>query len=386
MSTRQSTNPRRGMTLVELLVAMGIIAVLAALFIGAASAATRTAREARTKQLIARLHSLVIERYDTYRTRRVEVNDLPDTNASGLRGSLQNDCGFNYPSNLRGFGLDPRIDAYTRLAATRELMKLEAPDRWSDVLLIDVPVTPVRVIAPIPPRYLRESPALRSVYLRKYNEMVANGANQAAILENQSAECLYLFVVNATGDGEARGLFNEQDTGDTDGDGALEFLDGWGRPIEFLRWAPGYESDLQLSFRGLDLIHRRAEVRTTGGLTGEQATRAAIEDDRDPFDLFRLDGPEGVALMNGPRSGSALTRGWRLTPLIYSGGQDEETGIRNNQTDTEGGRSYLARLNPYELDIDRDNDKTPALGEVTDADVAADDITNHQISSLSRAS
>ena len=49
------------MTLVELLVAMAIISILAALLVGVAATAGATAREARTKSLVARLHTLLAD-------------------------------------------------------------------------------------------------------------------------------------------------------------------------------------------------------------------------------------------------------------------------------------------------------------------------------------
>ena len=43
-----------------------------------------------------------------------------------------------------------------------------------------------------------------------------------------------------------RDLFNESSIGDVDQDGFPEFLDAWGTPIRFLRWAPGFtDSELQ---------------------------------------------------------------------------------------------------------------------------------------------
>ena len=56
-----------------------------------------------------------------------------------------------------------------------------------------------------------------------------------------------MVITIACGDGEARTLFHESNIGDTDGDGAPEFLDGWGHPINFLRWAPGFDSEIQLN-------------------------------------------------------------------------------------------------------------------------------------------
>ena len=68
-----------------------------------------------------------------------------------------------------------------------------------------------------------------------------------------------------TGDGEARTMFTSQDIGDIDGDGAPEFLDGWGKPIRCIRWPAGF-------------VPSPADGRPRG-------SRA----DRDPFDPYRRD-------------------------------------------------------------------------------------------------
>src|SRR5262249_21690200 len=106
----------------------------------------------------------------------------------------------------------------------------------------------------------------------------------------------------ACGDGEARTLFLESSIGDTDGDGAPEFLDGWGHPISFLRWAPGFDSPLQQNAISLGTPTSAAwlQAATTG---------------HDPFDLFRVD-----------------PAAFRLVPLIYSGGRDESTGLEDAPT------------------------------------------------------
>jgi prepilin-type N-terminal cleavage/methylation domain-containing protein len=58
--------------------------------------------------------------------------------------------------------------------------------------------------------------------------------------ETARAELLYALVVN--GSGPLGAIFNEQDfkrdveVRDTDGDGLLEFVDGWGKPLQFYRW------------------------------------------------------------------------------------------------------------------------------------------------------
>ena len=148
-------------------------------------------------------------------------------------------------------------------------MRMEMPDRWTDVL--DNPITftwynPTSATAPNSGALISR-PALNQAYLNAYFAVVNNPANPHAInpatasaaywptdatfastLTNyEGAECLYMMVslgfVDELG---GRDLFNESSIGDVDQDGFPEFLDAWGTPIRFLRWAPGFtDSELQ---------------------------------------------------------------------------------------------------------------------------------------------
>jgi type II secretory pathway pseudopilin PulG len=296
--TRHPTPSSSGITLVELLVAMLIITILAALVLGVASVAGETARESQTQNTITRLHTLLMEHYDGYKTRRVRLRPQVIT---GINNAVQN-------SSARG-----QVQALARLHALRELIMMEVPDRWSDILLAGVPTNPSGLAdARLP--FFQDSrgasthgrTALAGIYLRRYDQ-IANATNSLtgepndgeAITENQGAECLYLIITLACADGEARTMFHESDIGDTDGDGALEFLDGWGRPINFLRWAPGFDSQIQINANQFLPLPVSDEWRT------------AASKDHDPFDIFRVDPP-------------AI----RLVPLIYSAGGDETFGVR----------------------------------------------------------
>lgn len=184
---------RRGLTMVELMITVAIISVLASLVLFAMAAAQESAREARTKALVATLHSLVMEQYDSYRTRRVPVNTS---------------------------GMSPSAAADKRLHALRELMKIEMPDRYSDIS-----TDPVLIA--------------RTALSQAYQSSVAGGATD----QYQGAECLYLIVTCANPD--ARSLFAEANIGDKDNDGMKEFLDGWGNPISYIRWPAGLTSEIQ---------------------------------------------------------------------------------------------------------------------------------------------
>lgn len=376
--------PPAGMTLIELIVAITIVAILGALLLGVAATAGGVAREARTNSMITRLHTLLMERYDEYRTRRVELR--PDA----ISNLLIDSDGDNY-SDATGIYLPPLLAnpqsqaAAARVAALREMMRVEMPDRWSDLtenrLFLDGS-PPVLTNAYIR-AFNRMDPTLLPVENRHENTVTGNLNTNSDLLTNQGAECLYLVIMNATGDGEARGLFKETDTGDTDGDGALEFLDGWGNPISYLRWAPGFESDAQLSVPGLQDIYRDAERDTDdGGLSGSVAVVNTILDDHSPYDLFRVDNP----LTNVPgfdeSNDAPSARGWRLVPLIYSHGADEESGLADGLTQTTGGAStanYFARSNPFGV-----TSANLRIGASIDPEAAADNVHNHQGGSLVR--
>ena len=236
--------------------------------------------------MITKLHALLIERWETYETRRVELA-LPVENLVAT--------------------MDFHTAQAVRLNAMRELMLSEMPDRWSDIYLNNGPSC-----TPLPTNQLTyiERTALSRTYYRVYASICGRtNSNTGAVNTNddlvrfQSAECLFMIIMNATGDGEARSQFHESDIGDVDGDGAPEFLDGWGQPINFLRWAPGFESPLQQG-----ITRDMALALPPNQLNVEMLERAST--DHDPFDAYRRQ-----------------PHAFRMVPLIYSAGPDEQYGI-----------------------------------------------------------
>ena len=143
--------PRRGFTLVELLITILIISILAGLILGVAALAGETAREAQTRHVVARLHNLLMERYDTYKTRRVR-----------LRDDVEEAIKSNFSSGARRGA----VLAEARLYALREMILMEIPDRWSDVVLNTVGNTELA------PMYLNERTDLSNVYLRRYKGLI----------------------------------------------------------------------------------------------------------------------------------------------------------------------------------------------------------------------
>jgi hypothetical protein len=142
--------------------------------------------------------------------------------------------------------------------------------------------------------------------------------------DHDGAQCRYKIV--SQGDPEAMEQFRQNEIGTTP-DGKPCFIDGWGNPIMFLRWAPGYGSPLQ---------------------------SGNVDKDHDPFDPRKVDG-----------------FAFHLIPLIYSSaGRKKSDGSPQYGIDLQAG--YVFAGNPYaEL----------RLGQLIDGEGGEGNITNHSIES-----
>lgn len=342
----QHSRPRRGVTLIELLITMTIMAIISAAILGTAAAAIEGAREKKTQSLITKIHTLLMERYSSYETRRIDVNPLITQAIDNWVSQASTPADVQVRSIARG-----QMIADARLLGLRELMKKEMPDRWDDVQYVPVLLT--------------KPPALAETYYRRYQQIKSHP--EAGTY--QSAECLYMVIMMATGDGEARTLFSKQDIGDTDSDGAPEFLDGWGNPIRWLRWPSGVVSDLQ-------------PINATGGRPSDV--------DHDPFDPYRRDALNVLtpditlypSVLKGAVQNNLRTRiqkatsanrtdltAYRLVPFIYSHGPDGEATFKLPQpTD--------APIDPYYETTDGFQAGDPVPDEL---DALKDNITNHLI-------
>lgn len=254
-----------GFTLVELLTVIAIIGILATLSLGAMWKATDRAKVTRTRAMVIKLHAQVLHRWESYRTRRLPINVAVTAATMGLN-----------PNNTSDL-------SRVRLIALRELMRRELPQKFSDIALGS------QLNPPMPPSALTQS------YLRRLNSVASPDP------QYQGAECLYMIVTMGEDDSLGTDRFSPKNIGDRDGDGLREFQDAWGNPISFLRWAPGFVSELQPDVDP-----------TTVGVQRDN------QNDHDPFDPMRLD--PGISTPNP-------FRGYKLTPLIYSSGSDESDDI-----------------------------------------------------------
>jgi prepilin-type N-terminal cleavage/methylation domain-containing protein len=278
-------------TLVELLVSISIVAILASTVMFAMAGVQETARQDRTRAQIARIHTLIAEKWEGYRTRRVPMV-LPSYRsfrAAEMR-SAERYRTLRITQNL----------AKTRIDAVRELMRMELPDRKTDLLA--------------PPQVLAQEPLLWRAYRKQAARMVAprdwTDNVRGWTPDNETAECLYLILSQIRdGDTTALEFLSPREIGDVDKDGMLEILDGWGEPIRFLRWAPGFAA--------------------VGGY--QEPLAPDHKPTADPFD------PRGVYAQSGS---------FALYPLIFSAGADKLHEIRTSLDVPSGGGFGYASLTP----------------------------------------
>jgi Tfp pilus assembly protein FimT len=221
MSAHRGRTIRHSFTLTELLVVIMVISILVSSMLFAMYTAVEQAKESRTRAQIAKLHELLVSRWDSYRTRAIRLN----MDARARR--------------------DGRAVARARLIAIRDLMRMELPERKTDVtdnpVTVTVPyaytLTNAQGVALPPVTGSATVNITRPACSREYLRRAAASWNE----DYQGAECLYLIIASMQDiTGNALDHFQETEIGDKDDDGMPEIWDAWGNPIEFLRWAPGY--------------------------------------------------------------------------------------------------------------------------------------------------
>jgi len=333
---------RRSFTLTELLVSIIVITVLASMILFAMSEAQQAARKAQTEATIRKLHSLIMEMYQSYTYERVPPNFTFEV----LEGQ-----------NYLNRELTAEAHALFRLDSLRRLMRMEMPDHYEDLGIAWEPGNPwpsgtalqlqlldgtfqafffqpaIHVPALYDAGHPNSTGYLTGLYQAHFDAVFDSVAyldtqigtgtgsgdeKKERLIRFQSAELLYMTVMHGTLDREVHELFSDREIGDLDDDNNPEFLDGWGRPIRWLRWAPGVVSPLQQPRRFLDRDPSSGQAIPILE-NNQQGTFPLNPDYRsDPMDFLEL------------TDSTRVTESPRLVPYIYSAGPDGVTDIVNS--------------------------------------------------------
>ncbi len=202
---------RRAFTLIEILVVITIVALLITILGTTVTTSIRKAREAATTSLLVKIDALLGDRikgFDRYTKSRdfqtIVNNQKLSRDAAGVSG---------VPSKV--------IAAIARKGFYRQLF----PQRFEDLAPQDTNGNGV-------------NDALEAV----------PGVNLAVLMTQigptsrhptESAELLYFALTRMQSFGVppvSESEFGDTEVRDTDGDGLMEFVDGWERPLRFYRW------------------------------------------------------------------------------------------------------------------------------------------------------
>jgi len=372
---------RRSFTLTELMIVTAIITVLASSTMFALYGVIEQAKEKRTQAQVLKIHALIMQRWETYRSRKVPILIPP--------------------------GASLRVRAAVRLHAIRDLMRMELPDRITDLQITPAPFpnpgpnaqTAFSSLVVRPPslwqKYRRRVGFSRSLPpFNNWPTVTTTPSNWTT--SHQQAECLYL-ILAAIRDGDSTALdyFKESEIADTDEDGLPEIVDAWGRPIQFLRWAPGFATTAgpdnefangpnpgwgvaNKDDDGDGVIDNIEEIGWTGSDDRSELQDRNSEASPDNFDPLRRDPRwENPNVFHSP---------FMLYPLIFSAGPD---GIYDIATEDNRGTllGYPFTMHPFNSSKPYPNDPYVLLGELhigkpwdvaQDGEVnSGDNITNH---------
>ncbi len=260
ISKRLAPRFRPSFTLVELLVGLAIIGVMAGMVLFSLAGAQQDANIAKTRKTVEKLNAIILQEWEKFRYRAARI----DIDPTWLRPQRD----LSNPTLLGQPALSPREGARLRMIVLRDLMRMEMPDRLTDVLYpptaykaalrtannasgITGDDAPYYVASRVVPGKLNNFRAkiglgaIPSPYFGAVTPIVPAVMPASANTTNQGAEWLYQIVAAANyNGGSALEGFRSTEIGDTDGDGMPEFIDAWGTPIRWLRWPSGYASPL----------------------------------------------------------------------------------------------------------------------------------------------
>lgn len=242
----------RGFTLVELLTVIAIIGFMSGMFIVAYRGAAQEATAQKTRSTIQKISDVLNSRMEEYTTYPIALQNVnpPFGPITGTAVSI-------------GVPTDPNYESPTllleraRLLSLRDIIAMEMPDHPDDLLWsskwgvannanasywnsLTRPLVTGLLAGGIPV-VVKNKPTSRVRglvrRLSQGNVPIPNWERDFA-----NAELLYLIVEDSDLNGtSAIELFGASEVGDKDGDGLNEFIDGYGNPIQWIRWPTGFE-------------------------------------------------------------------------------------------------------------------------------------------------
>jgi len=333
------------------LVSIAILSILASLSFGGILASRRRAREVKTETTIRKIHEVIMPHFERFLHR----GRIPQVDNSALESSV--------PAIVK-----PK---FASLISKRRIQALEMPDSW-----LDLDASP-DALDPDDTRHTAISNKMRSM-------MPSNNVGNLLM----DAECLWAMVMRGGfADPGIISHFRADEFGDQNDNDAREFLDGWGNPIRFLRWAPAFVSRYQPPPSSTDADIRSHDVFDSAALDPLAMNTL--------FPLVFSPGPDGILdiVFRNPSESYKAARydpyfkvrdshGYvivnaKAEPVTkYEDGYGSSTWLNyvtlNPATASERAYNYLLNLDPQ--------NPNPNPGYGARISTSNDDITNHSMS------
>lgn len=323
--TPRNDHRRSAFTLIEIMVAIGIIAVLMSLSYTAVSSYAGTAKEAATSTTLIKLQKLIQQ--------RTEGMDrwIEQQRKLGTRGEYESTVTLMHQSINNRMGLPPAVGVSRKVAeilVRKNYFRFLCPQGRRDSTNNSV------------------NPVWRKMLLKHDSTLTAAQINTMSAITDpdqlraDSAELLYFSLTEGEVFGippEDSGDFKASEVGDTDNDGLQEFIDAWGHPLRFYRWPTAlFNADNNITTQpsriGADLLVSGLPAPHPLGPSGFWQQDLLYRDPDDP--MGRLTGATLDYQARSPNFSTifSVTSYHSLdtyhVPLVVSPGPDEVLGIR----------------------------------------------------------
>lgn len=279
--------PRRGFTLVELLVVFSIIAVLAALLAAGIMSWVNSQSRRNTEAEIRTIYSALMQHWEAVAKDAMDDKTIP----SGVMTMADNDA-----ARARVIWVKLRLME----AFPVRFAEIDNPDTATDVVIYPAPLDNI----PVKNRRYRQN-----YYLQLKGKVptprLSTDLNHPS--RTESAACLLMALSTAHSGVSHPAELLRPYSRDTDNDGILELTDGWNEPLYFYRFATG-NTELQASAP----VNNRTPVNKdprdpAGKLLNWSGTKA---------DLF----DQQVHVRQN--TATTPTEAWYAAPLVVSAGPD----------------------------------------------------------------
>ena len=381
---------RRGFTMIELLVVISIIAILATLTLNVIGDSVDQAKEAATATTVLKVNELLEKRVEAFN--RAMKGATLSASADNAQGNAKFSSGWPAAA-VNNNQLRPLRQRVAEIIGKKIEFRRFFPQSFSGVTDVSVESPPgsgTTILVNVPtegPGYRGAgvtitaapdsadligsgggngggsglSDFVESILIRTATAQLVNAGNATPTLTEvqtraqellashdrvtESSEMLYLIITEMDVFGApAIGAdgFKAGEIGDTDGDGLIEFIDGWGQPLRFYRWptrlvnsAPGNDGTLPVinaverQFAGTLIKGMLPQPSSIGGFTPRD--QLAV-DPEDPigvvyFEIQRLLRANTLNLSAFVNEANFHGLDTFHTPLVVSAGKDGRLGL-----------------------------------------------------------